>query len=127
MFGFWKKATPDLFSARPPEARGALLWRYPDRSIPRGAKLTVGLDETALFFWEGVLVGSLEAGSDGAATVFEPAVERALWDLAPVLLVGRITATKDGVAEEVRSFAPLDRAVLSAARFGAAPATHEAP
>jgi hypothetical protein len=70
---------------------------------------------------------ALEASSHGAATVFEPAVERALWDLAPVLLVGRITATYDGVTEEVRSFAPLDRAVLSAARSGAAPVTHEAP
>ncbi len=47
--------------------------------------------------------------------VFEPAVERSLWDLAPLLTLGRErrdAAGQDGAQESVRTFAPLDREIL---------------
>lgn len=63
MFGFLKKPVADLFIARPEGAVSQLVYRWPDQSIPNGAKLTVRADEAALFFKQGVLVGQLEAGA----------------------------------------------------------------
>ena len=64
------------------------------------------------------LCDALEASAPGATphpNVFEPAVERALWDLAPVLALGRERRTRDDLTEEVRTFVPLDRSRLAAA------------
>ncbi len=65
------------------------------------------------------LCDTLERGSGeadaNAGSVFEPAVERALWELAPVLALSREGRTHDGVTEEARTFAPLDRALVRAA------------
>jgi hypothetical protein len=61
------------------------------------------------------LCDALEAtnvGDAAAQPAFEPAVERALWDLAPILALARARRTHDGVEEDARTFAPLDRALL---------------
>ncbi|MBM4374891.1 MAG: SPFH domain-containing protein [Deltaproteobacteria bacterium] len=63
MFGFLKKPIADLFIARPESATQQIVFRWPDQSIPNGAKLTVRADECALFFKQGALVGQLEAGA----------------------------------------------------------------
>ena len=63
VLGFFKKSVSDLFIARGPEAGEALVWRYPDQSVPNGAKLTVRADESAVFFKEGRLAGELGPGT----------------------------------------------------------------
>jgi len=59
MFG----ATRALYIARPDEEALALVFRHPDTTIPRGAKLTVRSDEEAIFFRQGRLAGVLAAGT----------------------------------------------------------------
>jgi hypothetical protein len=57
-------------------------------------------------------------GAQGGAAVFEPAVERALWDLAPVLTLGRERRSaggQGGAQESFRTFALLDRSILCTA------------
>jgi hypothetical protein len=57
-------------------------------------------------------------GAQGGTAVFEPAVERALWDLAPLLTLGRERRSvggQDGTQESVRTFAPLDLSILCTA------------
>jgi membrane protease subunit (stomatin/prohibitin family) len=81
---FLKKAVSDLYIASPPESAPLLVWRYPDRSIPNGAKLTVRADEVAVFFREGRVVGVLEAG----AHVLETAHWKFLGDLVVSPLTG---------------------------------------
>jgi membrane protease subunit (stomatin/prohibitin family) len=63
MFGFLKKPVADLFLARPESATQQVVYRWPDQSIPNGAKLTVRADECVLFFKQGALAGKLDAGS----------------------------------------------------------------
>lgn len=63
LFGFLKKSVSDLYIASPPEAAQSLVWMYPDRSIPHGAKVTVRSDEVALFILQGRQVGVLEPGT----------------------------------------------------------------
>ena len=63
VINFLKKSVSDLFIARPEAAARSLVWRYPDQSIPRNAKLTVRADEVAVFFKEGRLVGELLPGT----------------------------------------------------------------
>jgi membrane protease subunit (stomatin/prohibitin family) len=56
--------TKSLYIARPEQAAGQLIYKHPDQSIPRGAKLTVRSDECALFFREGKLVARVDAGTE---------------------------------------------------------------
>jgi hypothetical protein len=44
----------------------------------------------------------------GGGRVFEPAVERAVWDLAPVLLIGKAMRTREVATQSVRTFSLLD-------------------
>ena len=60
---FLKKSVRDLFIASPQEAADSIIWRYPEQSIPFGAKVKVRSDETAVFFREGKTMGVLEAGT----------------------------------------------------------------
>ena len=59
MFDWIKKQavsqTQALYVARPDQAANYLIWAHPDRSIPRGSKITVRSDEVALFFREGAI------------------------------------------------------------------------
>lgn len=62
-FGWLTNETKSLYIARPAEYAGYLIYLHPDKSIPRGAKLTVRSDECALFFREGRLIGRINAGT----------------------------------------------------------------
>jgi len=63
MFNWIKNETKSLYVARPDSAANELVWAHPDRSIPRGAKITVRSDEVALFFREGRLIGRISPGT----------------------------------------------------------------
>ena len=60
---FFTKETKTLYIARPAEAARYLIYLHPDKSIPRGAKLTVRSDECALFFREGKYIGTINPGT----------------------------------------------------------------
>lgn len=62
-FNWLKRETKSQYIARPPEVANLLVYYHPDRSIPRGAKLTVRSDECALFFREGNYIGRVDAGT----------------------------------------------------------------
>lgn len=61
------------FIARPDEAKGAILYKWPDLTIRKFTQVTVEPDETALFIKEGKVVGALPQGRstlDGALIPF---------------------------------------------------------
>ena len=62
IFDFVTKGAQELFIARPDEAKGLLVYKHADPTIPNKAQVTVGQDECALFFKDGKLVGRLDAG-----------------------------------------------------------------
>jgi membrane protease subunit (stomatin/prohibitin family) len=62
LFDFVKKGAQEMFIARPDEAKDLLVYKWPDRTIPMKAQLTVGQDECALFYKDGKFVGRLDAG-----------------------------------------------------------------
>lgn len=57
------RGTQALYIARPEGQLNQLIYKHPDKSIPRGAKLTVRASECALFFREGRLVGRIDPGT----------------------------------------------------------------
>ncbi|MEI6720321.1 MAG: SPFH domain-containing protein [Betaproteobacteria bacterium] len=63
MFNWLTSETKSLYIARPDHSAADLVYLHPDRSIPRGAKLTVRSSECALFFREGRFIGRLDAGT----------------------------------------------------------------
>jgi len=63
MFNWFKNETKSLYVARPDTAPNEMIWAHPDRSIPRGAKITVRSDEIALFFREGKFIGRISPGT----------------------------------------------------------------
>lgn len=63
MANWFSKETKSLYIERPAAFADELIYLHPDKSIARGAKLTVRSDECALFFRDGRFVGELEAGS----------------------------------------------------------------
>jgi len=60
---WFTKETKSLYIARPEEAADRLVYLHPDKSIPRGTKLTVRSDECVLFFREGRYIGRIDAGT----------------------------------------------------------------
>jgi membrane protease subunit (stomatin/prohibitin family) len=63
MFNWIKNETSSLYIARPDNEANELIWAHPDRSIPRGAKITVRSDEVALFYREGKFIGRIPPGT----------------------------------------------------------------
>ncbi len=63
MFGWLSKETKSFYVARPSEQASDLIFLHPDKSIARGAKLTVRSDECALFFREGRYIGTIDSGT----------------------------------------------------------------
>lgn len=59
---FMKSGIQELVIARPDEFKDRVIYKHPDNTIPNKARLTVGSDETALFFRDGQFVGYFEAG-----------------------------------------------------------------
>jgi membrane protease subunit (stomatin/prohibitin family) len=62
IINFVKGGVQELAIARPDAAKGALVYKHPDPTIPNKARVTVGADEVALFFRDGKFVGQLDAG-----------------------------------------------------------------
>src|SRR3979411_1175081 len=50
------------FIARPDEAKGNILYKWPDTNIRKLTQLTVQQDEQAVFFRDGQVQGTIEAG-----------------------------------------------------------------
>lgn len=62
LIDFVKGGVRELAIARPDGAKGLLVYKHPDPTIPNKAQLTVGTDEVALFFKDGQFVGQIGAG-----------------------------------------------------------------
>ncbi len=62
LFDFVKKGAQEMFIARPDEAKDLIVYKWPDRTIPMKAQITVGQDEVALFYKDGKQVGRIDAG-----------------------------------------------------------------
>lgn len=63
VFGWLTNETKSMYVARPAEYANDLIFLHPDKSIPRGTKLTVRSNECALFFREGKYIGRINAGT----------------------------------------------------------------
>ena len=59
---FFKRGTRELMIARPDDAKSQVVWKHPDPTIPMKAQLTVEADEKAVFFRDGRVMATLEAG-----------------------------------------------------------------
>jgi len=62
LIDFVKGGVRELAIARPDAAKGLLIYKHPDPTIPNKAQLTVGTDEVALFFKDGQFIGQIGAG-----------------------------------------------------------------
>ncbi len=62
IFDFIQKGAQELFIARPDAARGQLIYKHPDQTIPNNASITVGQDEIALFYKDQQFVGAIQPG-----------------------------------------------------------------
>jgi len=63
VLGWFTKEVKSAYLARPSEYANELIYLHPDKSVPRGAKLTVRSDECVLFFREGRYIGRINAGT----------------------------------------------------------------
>ncbi len=59
---FIKRGVSEMMIARPDEAKGHIIYKHPDKTIPMKSQLTVDMDEVALFFRDGKIVGLVPAG-----------------------------------------------------------------
>jgi membrane protease subunit (stomatin/prohibitin family) len=59
---FFKRGVREMMIARPDEAKAQVVWKHPDPTIPMKSQLTVEADEKAVFFRDGKVVATLEAG-----------------------------------------------------------------
>jgi membrane protease subunit (stomatin/prohibitin family) len=62
VLGFIKGGVKELAIARPDAAKGLVVYKHPDQTIPMKAQLTVDADELALFFRDGKFVGQFGPG-----------------------------------------------------------------
>jgi len=62
IINFVKGGVRELAIARPDEAKGDIVYKHPDQTIPMKAQLTVDADELALFFKDGKFVGQFGPG-----------------------------------------------------------------
>lgn len=76
IFDFVTKGAQELFIARPDEAKGLFVYKHPDPTVPNKAQITVGQDECALFYKDGVFVGRLDAGAHKLETQNIPFLSR---------------------------------------------------
>jgi membrane protease subunit (stomatin/prohibitin family) len=88
---WFTRETQSFYIARPDHAVGEIVYLHPDRSIPRGTKITVRTDECALFFREGRYIGRLDAGSVQLDTANIPFLGH--------LLVDRLTGANHFISE----------------------------
>lgn len=69
-----------MYIARPESATQRLIYLHPDKSVPRGAKLTVRSDECALFFREGQFIARVDSGTELLDTASIPFLGHLLVD-----------------------------------------------
>jgi membrane protease subunit (stomatin/prohibitin family) len=62
IINFVKGGVKELAIARPDEAKGDIVYKHTDQTIPMKAQLTVDADELALFFKDGKFVGQFGPG-----------------------------------------------------------------
>ena len=62
IFDFVKGGVAELAIARPDAAKGLIVYKHPDTTIPMKAQLTVEPDEVALFVKDGKFIGQLPPG-----------------------------------------------------------------
>jgi membrane protease subunit (stomatin/prohibitin family) len=55
--GFFRRGVSEMMVARPDSAKGLVIYKHPDHTIPMKAQLTVEPDEVVLFFRDGRLEG----------------------------------------------------------------------
>ncbi|MDP6538720.1 MAG: SPFH domain-containing protein [Planctomycetota bacterium] len=59
---WFKRGVGEMMVARPDDAKAHVVWKHPDPTIPLKSQLTVEADERAVFFRDGEVVQTLEAG-----------------------------------------------------------------
>src|SRR5262245_14058782 len=59
---FFQRGTGEMMIATPDQAKSQVVWKHPDPTIPMKSQLTVEADEKAVFFRDGKVVATLEAG-----------------------------------------------------------------
>src|SRR5258708_109248 len=74
IFDFVKNGAREMFIARPDNAKGLLVYKHPDPTIPMKAQLTVMEDEMCFFYKDGKQVGKIDGGQkvtlDGSGIPF---------------------------------------------------------
>jgi len=59
---WFKRGVGEMMVARPDDAKSHVVWKHPDKTIPLKSQLTVEADEKAVFFRDGKVVATLDAG-----------------------------------------------------------------
>ena len=59
---FFKRGVGEMMVARPDGAKAQVVWKHPDPTIPMKSQLTVEADEKAVFFKDGKIVATMDAG-----------------------------------------------------------------
>ena len=59
---WFKRGVGEMMVARPDDAKSQVVWKHPDPTIPLKSQLTVEADEVAVFFRNGKVVSTLQAG-----------------------------------------------------------------
>lgn len=59
---WFKRGVGEMMVARPDDAKAQVVWKHPDKTIPMKSQLTVEADEKAVFFRDGKVVKTMDAG-----------------------------------------------------------------
>ncbi len=62
MLDWFQRGTQEMMVARPDGTKAQVVWKHPDPTIPMKSQLTVDADEKAIFFRDGKVVSTLDAG-----------------------------------------------------------------
>jgi membrane protease subunit (stomatin/prohibitin family) len=62
---FVRGGVQEMVIARPDAAKQHIVYKHPERTIPKWSQLTIGADEAAVFFRDGALVGVLRTAGVG--------------------------------------------------------------
>jgi len=62
---FVRGGVQEMMIARPDGAKDQIVWKHPERTIPKYSQLTIDADEAAVFFRDGSLVGVLRTAGVG--------------------------------------------------------------
>lgn len=65
IMNFVRSGVQEMVIARPDAAKQHIVYKHPERTIPKWSQLTVGADEAAVFFRDGALVGVLRTAGVG--------------------------------------------------------------